>query len=64
MSSWYRWEGGGRPFLSHDEGPLAPRPPGSFPVRAAQQRVPDLLPKLYEFISVVFKQREETSGKK
>src|ERR1700761_6042346 len=35
-------EGSGGPFLSTDEGPLKLQLPGSFPVRTAQQRVPDL----------------------
>ena len=46
--------GRGGPFPSPREGPL---PPQSFPVYAAQQRVSDLPPELYELISAVLVKR-------
>lgn len=50
-------KGGGGPFLSLGEGTLELLPPGSFPALAAQQRVLDLPPELYELISAALAQR-------
>jgi len=50
-------KGGGGPFLSPGEGPLELLPPESFPVHAAQQRMSDLPPELYELISAALEQR-------
>lgn len=55
--------GVGGPFLSSGEGPLELLPSGSFPMHAAEQRVSDLPPGLYEFISPVYEQRKSAFGK-
>ncbi|KAH9062280.1 hypothetical protein EDB87DRAFT_1608301 [Lactarius vividus] len=50
-------KGGGGPFLPLGEGTLELLPHGSFPAHAAQQRVWDLPPELYELISATLEQR-------